>query len=248
MSEHRLNEILIERPRCGMRISLKKLTGYRKRLHKLTEEAIEDGLLRPYLLKPRNKSKYFSDHLGPLRRFLRSRVGQRWDDVYSDLCRRLDTRTLAGQHVLSHLWDYVECHVELIDGIPHEKPVFGKGGPLNYFYRDQFYVHPETGILCIVEKKPRKQKRQPQTDLVEIDDCHQYRKLNEIWYLITLEELPPNLTHPVRDVLYGAIAPQQVQSVGGPKMYAAKKKQCSKKEIRFILSQLAKQAKQYPKQ
>lgn len=72
MSEHRLSEIVIERPRSGMRISLKKLKGFKKQLQKITEDASQDGLLSPYLIKPRNKSKYLSDHLGPLRRFLRA--------------------------------------------------------------------------------------------------------------------------------------------------------------------------------
>jgi hypothetical protein len=53
MSEHRLSEIVIERPRGGRRISLKKVTGNKKFLHQLTQEASEDGLLQPHLLKPR---------------------------------------------------------------------------------------------------------------------------------------------------------------------------------------------------
>jgi hypothetical protein len=113
MSEHRLSEIVIERPRGGMRISLKKLKGFKKQLYKLTEDTSQDGLLSPYLIKPRNKSKYLSDHLGPLRRFLRSHVGPPWNDAYSKLCQQLDSNTMAGQHVLSHVWDYVERHVEL---------------------------------------------------------------------------------------------------------------------------------------
>ncbi|GAB1538106.1 hypothetical protein NUACC21_07640 [Scytonema sp. NUACC21] len=116
MSEHRLSEIVIERPRGGMKISLKKVTGFKKQLHKITEDAIQDGLLNPYLIKPRNKSKYLSDHLGPLRRFLRSKVGQPWNEVYSQLCQRLDSNTMAGKHVIDHVWDYVERHVEIIDG------------------------------------------------------------------------------------------------------------------------------------
>ena len=56
MSEHRLSKIVIERPRGGMRISLKKLKGFKKQLYKLTEDTSQDGLLSPYLIKPRNKS------------------------------------------------------------------------------------------------------------------------------------------------------------------------------------------------
>ena len=240
MSEHRLGEIVIERPRSGMRISLKKLAGFKKQLDQLTAEASEDGLFNPYLIKPRNKSKYLSDHLGPLRRYLRSHVGEPWNDVYSDLCQRLDTNTMAGQHVLSHVWDYVERHVELIEGVPHRKPYWIRGGPLDKTYRDQFYVHPETGLLCKVAPQPRKQKPKPlPTDWVIIDAGHQYRQIQGIWYLITFEAFPPPPTQSVTDILRGLVFRQNADYMQGRRIYAVHKKQCNKKEIRLIQRQIS---------
>ncbi|MFN6483341.1 MULTISPECIES: hypothetical protein [unclassified Nostoc] len=239
MSEHRLSEIVIERPRGGRRISLKKVTGFKKQLYKITQDAIQDGLLNPYLIKPINKSKYLSDHLGPLRRFLRSQVGQPWNDVYSQLCQRLDPNTMAGQHVIDHVWDYVERHVEIIDGDFYSKPYQGYRNQLDVSYRDRFYIHPETGILCAVEKVPRKQKqKQEQTDILIIDNYHEYQKLNEIWYLITFEDLPLPPTHYVTDAVKGII--HRSVAYTGRMIYAVSKKQCNKKEIRFILNQLSK--------
>lgn len=240
MSEHRLSEIVIERPRGGRRISLKKLTGFKKQLHKITEEATEDGLFNPYLIKPTNKSKYLSDHLGPLRRLLRSKVGQPWNDVYSELCKRLDPSTMAGQHVIGHLWDYVERHVEIIDGKLYSKRYRWNRTDLDGSYRDRFYIHPETGILCAVQKVPRKQKeKQEQTDIVIIDNYHQYQKVNEIWYLITFADFPPPPTDYVTDVIKGIIHCSTAMS-RCQRIYAVKKQQCSKKEIRLILNQLSK--------
>ncbi|MDZ7961910.1 MAG: hypothetical protein RMY34_29215 [Aulosira sp. DedQUE10] len=240
MSEHRLNEIVIERPRNGRRIPLKKQTGYKKQLYKLTEDAIGDGLLNPYLIKPRHKSKYLSDHLGPLRRLLLSKVGQPWNDVYSELCQRLDHNTMTGQHVIGHIWDYVERYVEIIDGVVCRKAYRGYQLPLDQSYRDRFYIHPETGILCAVEKVPRKHKqKQQQTDIVIVDNYHQYHKLNEIWYLITYEDFPPPPTDYVTDVFKGLIH-RSSATYRGQKIYAASKQQCNKKEIRFILNQLSK--------
>ncbi|MEC4818049.1 MAG: hypothetical protein SAK29_32980 [Scytonema sp. PMC 1069.18] len=226
MSEHRLSEIVIERPRGGMRISLKKLKGYKKQLQKLTEEATQEGLLSPYLIKTRNKSKYLSDHLGPLRRFLHSKVGQPWDDIYSELCQRLDTSTMAGQHVLTHVWDYVERHVEIIDNRLYSKPYRGYQIQLDASHRDRFYIHPETGILCAAQKVPRKQKgTQKQTDVIIVDNYHQYHKLNEIWYLITFEDFPPPPNDYVMDILKGLI---HRSAVTGKRMYAVSKKQCKR--------------------
>ncbi|MEH1785751.1 MAG: hypothetical protein V7K67_28555 [Nostoc sp.] len=239
MSEHRLSEIVIERPRGGMRISLKKVTGFKKQLYKITQDAIQDGLLNPYLIKPINKSKHLSDHLGPLRRFLRSQVGQPWNDVYSKLCQRLDPNTMAGKHVIDHVWGYVERYVEIIDGGFYSKPYRGYRSQLDTNHRDRFYIHPETGILCGAEKVPRKQKQKPeQTDIVIIDNYHQYHKLNEIWYLITFEDFPPPPTHYVTDVVKGIIH-RSAAMYRGRMIYAVSKQQCSKKEIRFILNQLS---------
>ncbi|MGP1385658.1 MAG: hypothetical protein ACTS2F_18990 [Thainema sp.] len=239
MSEHRLSEIVIERPRYGMRISLRKVKGFKKQLHKLTEEASEDGLLRPYLIKPRNKSKYFSDHLAPLRRYLRSQVGQPWNDVYSKLCQQLDTSTLSGQHILSHVWHYVERHVELIDGIPYRKS--DGGYRLTRSYQLQLYVHSETGILCDVKdidptsfvdstSKPNRQ-----LDCLNLDAYHQYRKIDDIWYLITYQDVPT--TEIVFDVLHRAtVTPESKHSSN--QLYAAHKRQCNKREIKIIQEKL----------
>ncbi|NEQ45301.1 MAG: hypothetical protein F6K00_17775 [Leptolyngbya sp. SIOISBB] len=242
MSEHRLSEIVIERPRSGMRMSSRKLKGEKQRLRRLTQEATEDGLLSPYLIKPRQKSKYFSDHLGPLRRWLRSHVGQPWDAVYSKLCQQLDTSTLAGQHVLSHVWDYVERHVEIIDGVLYEKPDWGQFRPLESHYRDRFYVHPETCLLCLVEKKRRKSKPTPPTDVLAIDANHQYRQLKGIWYRVTFAEFPAICIDPVIDILRGQVSAQTAEYIAGRRVYAVSKQQCNKKEIRLIKNQLAQQS------
>ncbi|HEY9690617.1 MAG TPA: hypothetical protein V6D15_00250 [Oculatellaceae cyanobacterium] len=240
MSEHRLSEIVIERPRHGMRISSTRLKGVKKTLDKLTVEATEDGLFNPYLIKVRNGSKYLSDHLGPLRRFLRSKVGQPWNDVYSELCQRLNPNTIAGKHVIDHLWDYVERHVEIIDGIPYSKPYWISRTQLISSYRDKFYVHPLTGILCTVEKSSRVSRQQDQpTNVVIIDDYHQYHQINDIWYLITFEDFPPPPTEYVNDVLRGLIYRQTATYVRGKRIYAVSKRQCNKKQIRWILNQLA---------
>lgn len=235
MSEHRLSEIVIERPRSGMRISLRKIKGYRQQFDGLTEE----GPLSPYLIKPRKKTKYLSDHLGPLRRFLRSQVGQPWDEVYSKLCQRMDSSTMAGQHVLSHVWQYVERHVDLIDGIPYSKPHAYSRIRLDRCRGDQFYVHPQTGLLCASEKISRTQTQTQPRNVVTLDDHHQYHQVNEIWYLITFKPFPPLPEDTAFDVLQGLIARSQARAIGGQTVYAAQKRQCSKKEIQLIRNRLS---------
>lgn len=231
MSEHRLNEIVIERPRGGMRISSSRLKGVTKVLDRITIEASEDGLLSPYLIKVRGKTKHFSDHLSPLKRFLRSKVGQHWDQVYSELCQRLDISTLSGQHILSHLWQYVERHVEIVDGKPCRKP-YGLYRCFGRWY-DEFYIHPDTGLLCEAARSPKEMPKRSD-DLIKLDCDRYYRKLDGIWYLITYQEIPAIAE--VRDVVLKVYI--KPQTVSGRQVYAAQKRQCNKKEIRWIRSQL----------
>lgn len=171
MSEHRFSEVLIERPRGGLRRSSRRLSGTKKHLEQLTKIASEEGLLCPYLIKTRNKTKYLSDHLGPLRRFLRSNLGQPWDLVYSKLCRKVKTNTMQGKHVMDHVWGYVERHVVIIEGIPHRKPGGAYGGGFTPLTSRQhyFYVHPETGLLCAPPGYNGSYQRKRKRDLNSLD-------------------------------------------------------------------------------
>ncbi len=239
MSEHRLSEIVIERPREGMRISLKKMTGYKKALQKITDEAAEEGLLSPYFIKTRKRTKRFSDHLGPLYRWLCSKVGKPWNETYSELCDRLDTSTLTGQHILSHLWDYVERNRVLIDEAiaqtePQIGPPFGSG-----YSKSNFYVHPETGILCVLPNKwTTRETYQKPDDSLSVDYYHEYRKIDGFWYFITFESVPEGVT--VRDLLRKVKIKRQMPVEYPWELYAARKRQCNKKEIKWILEKLSK--------
>jgi hypothetical protein len=245
MSEHRLGEVVIERPRGGLRISLKKMTGYKKELKKITDEAAADGLLNPFLVKTRRRTKYFSDNLGPLRRWLRSHKGEPWDAVYQQICQLIETETLCGRHLLSHVWDLVEKDVELIDGVPYYKnPRFYFRGNRLGIYQEQLYIHPETKILLLATKI---KKSRPKADkIVTIDRYHQYHKLNDIWYLVTLQDIA--FLEKPRDIILGsAIDRSTAGKKYGREVYAVSKQQCSKKEIKFILQQLEQLSRQKQK-
>lgn len=224
MSEHRLDRTVIERPRGGWRSSLKKVTGNKKHLEEITDIACTDGLLTPYLIKPTRKTKWFSDCLGPLYRWLESHVGEYWDDVYSKLCQILDITTLSGQHIVSHVWHYVERNVELINGFPYRKSRSYRS-PLGHGY-NRLYVHPETGILCLAERIPKVPKQKPD-DFVFVDAYHHYRKLDDLWYAIELADIEP-------------LGINTHKSSVNREKYVASKRQCNKKQIKFIMEQLSK--------
>lgn len=231
MSEHRLHELTIERPRGGMRLSSRRLKGVRKTLDRLTDVASEDGLLSPYFIKVRGKTKHFSDHLAPLRQFLYSQLGQPWDRIYSELCQSLDSSTLSGQHILSHLWDYVERYVEIVDGIPCRKSSTYRGRELGKWRYYQFYIHPDTGVLCLAERIPKAPPK-PVDDFIKLDAYHHYRRVDGIWYHMTVANLPSF------GCFWDVMLKEFVSRERGKSTYIIQKRQCNKKEVRWILAKL----------
>lgn len=240
MSEHRLDEILIERPRGGMRMSSRRLPGVKKQMTRLTREAAEDGLLSPYRIKVRNKTKHLSDHLGPMRRLLRSHVGQPWNEVYGKICREVKGHTMVGQHALDHLTGYVCTAVEIVDNVPYAK---GGGVWHSRFivlgrWHPDFYVHPETGLLCLADYKRRPKPALPAGDRIVVSDFVQYRLIQDIWYEITFAKLGQERSaavHRQYDVLLGQeIDPQLAQQAYGQLLYAKRKRQCGKKTLKTI--------------
>lgn len=80
--------------------------------------------------------KEFDDKLGPLYRWLRSHVGQPWDEVRSKAVKTYDSRTTAGRHILyDHLFSSVQV-------VPEPD--------VRWQYRD-FYVDTD-GVLRLGER------------------------------------------------------------------------------------------------
>lgn len=130
---------VIERPRSGSsRPSLKA-----RYIGRFDEEGEYDGPLRiPSSMHGVEKyskiqSKNFTDLLGPVERYLHSKVGCRWDDVFSELARELGSGSYPIRHVLnSHI---LSRHKD--------------SGPLDFYgHRFQFSVD-ENGIVCKRENR-----------------------------------------------------------------------------------------------
>lgn len=99
----------------------------------------------------KTEARYYKDlneNLGPLIRFLRSRRGRRWDDVFSEICAGLDTGSTVKMHVRAHLDDFVASRISIgrdgewmMDG-----EVLGRKGRWSW-RRWHFFVDPTDGIL-----------------------------------------------------------------------------------------------------
>lgn len=89
--------------------------------------------------------KDFDDKFGAARRWLASKVGKPWNDIYSEICRRFDSKSLGGRHALEHLMNWV--------GIPGEL----------YYMSSQFFVDGD-GILRKNFEKRRRYPREYTTE------------------------------------------------------------------------------------
>lgn len=98
---------------------------------------------RQYLQKVKNDPEYcldndikdvrvviknFNDRLAPLDRKLEQSIGRKWDDVWSELNKEFDSRTIKGWHLL----------------YGHVLPLFNP----RYFSFYKEYILDENGIIC----------------------------------------------------------------------------------------------------
>ena len=152
--------VIIDSPRWGSsfypnRKTRLHLSGDTVNSWSLEELEDYDSGPRKHPMTSRNKyadpvwQKSSSDRLGPLRQFLRSRVGRHWNDVHHEISRTLDNRSVVrGRHFWAHVFEEVKTNC-----------FFDKGGKLYYWHRWAgllevygLYVHPSTKVLCYRER------------------------------------------------------------------------------------------------
>lgn len=134
-------KVIVERPRwrAGHAQSAKLKRNSHQNLKQI-------GLKRHALIGA-PYAKGLNENLAPLVRFLRSRRGRRWDDVFSEICASLDTGSTVKMHVRQHLEDFVLTRISIgrHGEWMFEGTVIGDGS--RWFRRREFFVDPEDGIL-----------------------------------------------------------------------------------------------------
>jgi hypothetical protein len=210
-----MSKVLVERERVGSKDGALHRRRNRRKTKKVDEEddsstVVSMGRGRQYGYN----QKQLNENLSPLRGFLRANVGRVWDDVYSEMRQNIRWDNIVQQHILQHLWQYVERNVVLIDGIAHGRHSYYEARyyPLR---QDQFYVHPESGLLLFgsaptYRQSNRSRARQAQNDwdsgkrpagntpfdavkvMTEDADAPVYVKSDGIWYEADMRELERN--------------------------------------------------------
>lgn len=166
---------------------------------------------------------------GPFRRFLRSRVGQPWNKVYSEICE--NSQDELG-HVLRERIEWtVELNCILIDG-----EVYTSQGR-NLSWRD-FYVHPQTGNLCSNEEKRKRYKRtKPTNKFIELNG-QEYYFHDGIWYRVrtAIYVREPDVRRHTVDDLFGNTNPDSLHKAYGCSRYVIWKQQAGSKECKQLNS------------
>jgi hypothetical protein len=88
-------KVIVERPRWGSDLPPKK-KGYRRSLQKF--DVAELPRREPLPGRWRGLQKSLNEHLGPMRRFLRSQVGRPWNKVHQDLCEHVSFDDVIRPH------------------------------------------------------------------------------------------------------------------------------------------------------
>ncbi len=168
-----------------------------------------------------NRDKSPTDVLAPLVGYLRKNVGKHWDKVHKDISSHLKVTSMAQSHVLDHLDSMVVKKVVMKLKGNKYKPYTTDGLPVsvgddNRTYQG-FFVDPRTGILRLAPIDGRYNRFGRTVGMTAAKLAVKtiklgkftYKKVDDIWYEITLVELPPAVT------TYQGYTPSRYKSLFG---------------------------------
>ena len=187
-----MSKVIVERPRRG---------GHHHKqgrpLRDLEDNISHEGMRVPYVRY--YNAKELNENLAPLLRFLNSRVGQLWDDVYSEICENIRTTNAVQEHIRDHVKQFVETSTSLDkEGniwINRYRPFLLEDDGFT-----RFYVDPRDGKLCFNpnhvswtarQKAYRAERETQQLETARtLSDGTEIRKHEGIWYEVKLAPVP----------------------------------------------------------
>ena len=234
-----MKKVVVERPRGQSYVPNRKFGARLPYIpdHDYDEQPKHVGISASYR-DYSYSAKWLTDLLGPLERFLQSRMGQPWNDVYSEMCDGLDKRKTTGQHIFNHMERMVarHCFMDVNGRICHLR----WGNTLAEV--EGFYVHPQTGTLC---HAPRPNKRAlkrwrllaEEVTWLKIDDTRGYRKHEGIWYHSYFNRVFVG-RHQQPGTVWDIFLKKDVRLNCGWNLVLITKKQCNRNELRYIQGML----------
>jgi hypothetical protein len=236
-----MKKVVTERPRVGGGYKSPKGDMRAWSRYDAEETPKREAIRRKWQSGP--GGKVFTDVLGPLYRYLLKQVGRPWDKVYSEIAQNLPKTSVQNRHVYTHVWQFVEKDVVILDGVPCYNGGGAHGRPLyaNRRYQ-QLYVHPVTGLLCRARKRYPAHTPPRIEPGIKVYPGVQYHKLDGVWYEVIVRphprtvEMPGNLRYPlsiVDTVLQRRyVSLQELVHVYGGYYIAVSKRRLTRREIR----------------
>ena len=247
-----MDKVIVERPRYGSRMNNDD-KGERKRLQRVRFDPDLLPIRASTSRGRRARMKDLNEHLGPLRRFLNSRVGRHWDKVYAEVRQRINSDSTQQMHILQHLvgpFGYVQTDAKVG---PQGAFTDLRGRPLG----PGWFVNPKTGCLQrnpqsylhggrATWRWPRVTPRRAAAVYVQRHG-KTFREIAGVWYEVELRPVALPLRRrpmapPLDDTwpepqVYDAILRchatyGQLRAEHGGYVYAATKRQISSREIR----------------
>jgi hypothetical protein len=171
----------------------------------------------PYPFKEGMKKKFGkkfgfkqpSDFLSPIEGFLRKSIGRPWNDVYSELSKNLPRNKWLNQHVWQHIYMMVEKYAVMHNGKvcilnPFEREYEDiEDSSFWRSKRNHFYVHPQTGLLTLINAKKKENRLKAEQEKREQEYHNHVRelrktktssfyavKLENVWYEVEVKQKP----------------------------------------------------------
>jgi hypothetical protein len=194
--------------------------------------------------RPHRDRKWFGEHLSPLRRWLRSQVGRRWDDVYSEACSVIMPDSVVRNHIKFHLLEFVQRHTFVRNGQVWCFTCWSR--PSNEKLVDEaasrwspFYVHPRTGFLCEVPSRCRELPWNERAARKRAETCRWVNertallKLNGLWFECEMQAFGGRDPQPMYDVASRAsLETWEAAERYGKHAVCVRKRQLSREELR----------------
>lgn len=239
-----MSKVIVERPRRP---------GWGTRVGRQPQDSdllpSNEGMRAPHVRHYGGKE--LNENLAPLLRFLNSRVGQPWDDVYSEICENIRGTNTVQDHIRVHVKQFVETATSM----DNEGRIWINGYQPFLLEHDQFtrfYVDPQSGLLCRNPNRVSWNQRQREYRAVNeakhletarsLPNGVELRKHEGVWYEVTLSPVPaPQMVDsvPIRGYVrkvpravpvYDVLLKQYVSQTHGT--YATNKRQLNHYELK----------------
>jgi hypothetical protein len=165
----------------------------------------EDGPSRLGMNKGYDDRKGLNENLAPLKRFLERQVNRPWDKVYKEIRAAIDARSTVKQHILQHLDNFVAIQTRWEGTGRNGRVVLRQNSWSGHYVgladsRAEMFVHPLTGILLrnrfytsyyTARNRQELALKQDKRKIRRIISDHvQLHLVNQVWYEVTLDNLP----------------------------------------------------------